>query len=100
MASDHIGMLLGGRTRFTQAYESAAHESAALTIGPLPYGRAPSVFISYLHDNDEHKDDVLRLAAFLRNRGSTPSSIAGSWAVSIHGGPVVIMRWWGARGCR
>jgi hypothetical protein len=27
------------------------------------------VFIAYLHDNDEHKDDVLRLAAFLRDKG-------------------------------
>jgi SEFIR domain len=75
-ASDHIRMVLAKRTPF-----AAPHETAVLPAGSLPdryvealrrdelTGRAPSVFISYLHDNDEHKDNVLRLATFLRDKG-------------------------------
>jgi hypothetical protein len=63
MASGHIRTVLAEQTR------RPAGETAVLPTGSLPDGRAPSVFISYLHDNDEHKDNVLRLAAFLRNQG-------------------------------
>lgn len=61
-ASEHIASVLGLR-------QFGAQEAAALLGGPFPGGRAPSVFISYLRDNDEHADDVLRLATFLRNKG-------------------------------
>lgn len=62
-ASEHIASVLGRRTQL------AVQESAALPTGPLPNGRAPSVFISYVRDNDKHTDDVLRLATFLRDKG-------------------------------
>jgi hypothetical protein len=39
------------------------------TTGGVGAGSGPQVFVSYAHDDEQHKDDVLRLARFLTTRG-------------------------------
>jgi hypothetical protein len=43
--------------------------TAADTHDRFHVGAGPRVFISYAHDGERHKDDVLELARFLTTRG-------------------------------